>query len=412
MKPKISFYLDKRRRKKSGLYPVKLRVWDPFSGDAKFYPTGFDLSEKEFQLTVDSKNPKGEFREVKDELDEIRLRAVNLSEESNGRVFYELDKKLYRAKGDGQDAFYHFDQVIQRLEDQERIGTASSYKLAKKSLSEFLKSSGKSAKKLLFVHIDPEWLERYERYMVQSNKSRTTVGVYLRTLRAVFNTAIDLGDIEKELYPFGRRKYVIPAGKRTKKALSREQLKVLLESTPGNEYQEKAKDFFFFSYVCNGMNMKDIAHLKFSDMNEDHFVFYRAKTIRTTKDRMIPIVVYLNEFSQQVIQKYGNDVDDGPYVFPILSDTDDVSKKHKKVQAFTRSVNQHLKKLAVANNLPSEISSVWARHSFATGIIRLGKSMEFAQESFGHSELKTTLNYFAGFENEVKKEFAQQLMDF
>jgi len=38
--------------------------------------------------------------------------------------------------------------------------------------------------------------------------------------------------------------------------------------------------------------------------------------------------------------------------------------------------------------------------------------MEFVQESLGHSDLKTTQHYFAGFEDETRREFAQGLMDF
>ena len=38
--------------------------------------------------------------------------------------------------------------------------------------------------------------------------------------------------------------------------------------------------------------------------------------------------------------------------------------------------------------------------------------MEFVSEAFNHHDLKTTQNYFAGFEDEQKKEIADKLMDF
>jgi len=83
----------------------------------------------------------------------------------------------------------------------------------------------------------------------------------------------------------------------------------------------------------------------------------------------------------------------------------------KAVQNFTRYVNQHLAKLCKANDLPI-ISTYWARHSFATVAVRKGASMEFMRESLGHSDMKTTLNYFAGFDDEAKKELALSIMDF
>jgi integrase/recombinase XerD len=42
-----------------------------------------------------------------------------------------------------------------------------------------------------------------------------------------------------------------------------------------------------------------------------------------------------------------------------------------------------------------------ARHSFATTAILNGQSMVFAQEALGHSNIKTTQIYFAGFEDET-----------
>jgi len=158
--------------------------------------------------------------------------------------------------------------------------------------------------------------------------------------------------------------------------------------------------------------MKDIAQLKFSDINNDTFVFYRAKSIRTTKENLIPITAYLNDFSRGIIAKYGNNIDESPYVFPILEEVNIAAEQHRKIQSFTRSISQHLKKLCVAIGLPEEVSTGWARHSYATGGVRQGKTMEFMSEALGHKDIKTTLNYFAGFEDETKKEFAKNLMSF
>ena len=38
--------------------------------------------------------------------------------------------------------------------------------------------------------------------------------------------------------------------------------------------------------------------------------------------------------------------------------------------------------------------------------------MELISESLGHSNMNTTVKYFAGFEDETKKEIADKLMDF
>jgi integrase/recombinase XerD len=57
--------------------------------------------------------------------------------------------------------------------------------------------------------------------VIADGKSITTVGIYNRTLRAIFNDAIAEEVISREnYYPFGNRKYKIPASRNVKKALS------------------------------------------------------------------------------------------------------------------------------------------------------------------------------------------------
>ena len=70
------------------------------------------------------------------------------------------------------------------------------------------------------------------------------------------------------------------------------------------------------------------------------------------------------------------------------------------------------KRFAEHHNINGDISTYWARHSFATNAIRKGASMEFVSEALSHSDLKTTQNYFAGFEDSSKKELMDSSMDF
>ena len=243
--------------------------------------------------------------------------------------------------------------------------------------------------------------------------SQATVGVYLRALRALFNRAIEDKEINKDCYPFGKRKYSIPATKNKKIALSSEQLKILFHSKPRIVQQEKAKDFWFFSYACNGINMKDIALLKYKNIKDDRIEIYRAKTKQTSKANLKSITIYLNDFSKEVIEKYGKkDKHPDNFIFDIIDNTTNPKGIRAKVINFTQFVSQHISNLCIENELPREISTNWARHSFATNSVRNGASLEFMRESLGHSDLKTTMGYFAGFEDETKKEFAKQLMNF
>jgi len=98
-------------------------------------------------------------------------------------------------------------------------------------------------------------------------------------------------------------------------------------------------------------------------------------------------------------------------LFPILESTDTPEQQVKKIKKFTKFIGQHIKKYAKSMGIEKNINSKIARHSFATTSILMSKSMEFNQDSMGHSIIKTTHNYFAGFDDETKKEFAHRLMD-
>jgi integrase/recombinase XerD len=430
---RVNLYLDTRRKKDSGFYPVKIRVYDTSTRKARLYTTDFDLTEKDFtRILFPDKNQRVQ-KEEKDYFETVRMyfygNPENLEEEpglynkfkkeiaslKSNFSFEAFEDKLLKKTGNSIDVFWHFESLIQEMKESNRFGTALTYESSMKSLKSFLKDkNGKAPKHLHFQDITDKFLEDYEEWMAQiKEKSLTTVGIYLRGLRSIFNKAIDAKIIEKEIYPFGKKKYEIPASSNTKKAFDSDQLQRLFQAVPKIEEQQKAKDFWFFSFVCNGMNIKDIVYLKWKNINDGQIEFVREKTKRTKKAKQKIIQVPLTDFAKSFIEKYANeDRGKNSYVFSIINDGLTEEEKDQRKRSFTRFINQHLKNLAKDNGLTEEISSYWARHSFATTAIRKKASMEFVSEALGHSDLKTTKNYFAGFEDKTKKEILEDITDF
>ena len=68
----------------------------------------------------------------------------------------------------------------------------------------------------------------------------------------------------------------------------------------------------------------------------------------------------------------------------------------------------------IAKNLSitNDVTTYAARHSFATVLQRSGVGTEFISEALGHSNVKTTQNYLAGFEDESKREIIKALTAF
>jgi len=90
-----------------------------------------------------------------------------------------------------------------------QIGTASTYELSQKSIIDFVTNkSNQKYSTLTFYDISPGWLKDYETYMADTKaRSLTTVSMYVRVLRAMFNRAIEEKEIDQEHYPFGKRRY-------------------------------------------------------------------------------------------------------------------------------------------------------------------------------------------------------------
>ena len=411
----ISLYLDTRRDAVKGLYPVKLRVFTKAPRKQKLYSTKFKLSEKEFQSTWQTLKPRQEHKDLRSELQAVIDKAEEVAKGLKPFAFEGFEKKLLSKSDDQQNIFYQYDKALERLRENKQFGTADTYELCCKALKAYLKhKTGQDAKRLLFEEVTTVWLAKFEAYMTEvRGLSLTTVSMYVRTLRTLFNAAIDAKDIERESYPFGRRKYQVPAPRNVKKALDKGSLRKLFDAIPLNFEEERAKDLFFFSYVCNGMNLKDVANLKYKCLRGDFLVFVREKTKRTAKANHKPVYVPLTEYSKGIIEKYGNkDQNPDNFIFPILSKLAGDYQNFRRVKNLITSVNHNIKKLALAAGIKEDISTYSARHSFATNAIRGGASMEYISEALSHSNLKTTQNYFAGFEDKIKIEITNSLLEF
>ena len=412
--PTIDTYLDIRRRKDNGTYPVKLKVY--YNDKTKFYRTGIDLTREEFERSYLAQKPREEFKKVKQSIQKIETRANEVLETIKDFSFEKFERKMFRPIGSENDVFYYYKKVIDDFKRRERVNTQSNYELSQKSIKAFLASTGKNGSELQFDEITVSFLKDYESWMLRNEKSITTVGIYLRPLQAIFNHAIADTETLKEIYPFGKRKYQIPAGRNTKKALSKEELAKLRDfPVEPNIHLQKARDFWFFSFYCNGMNMRDIAELKYKDLRENSFSFIRTKTKFTTKGDLKPIYVALNPFTRNVLDKYRTHKvgKEDLYIFPIFNPRMNEEEKVRAVDNFTRFVNQHMKTIAKAVGVTEKLSTYWARHTFTTiSITSNNRSLEFIQGALGHNSIATTMKYWSGFDESVVNDNAEQLMNF
>ncbi len=400
--------LDKRRETKKG-FPVKIRV--TYNRQPRYYSTGIYLSEEDFEKVIGKGRKSENLKAIKTKLEKFQKKADDVIEKQGDDFTFDSFKSLYLDKPISKsDVTSYFDNYIAELIEEGRATTASSYRCARNSIQDFI---GKK-RVIQFSDVNVKWLNKYESFMLKQGRSNTTIGIYLRSLRTLFNAAIENAILSKDKYPFGKRKYEIPASRNIKKALSKSDLKRIYEYQPSKDtWEEKAHSFWLFSYFCKGMNVKDICNLKHKNLSDKKIIFVRAKTKRSTKANQKEISITRTEDINKIISKYGTrTLSPDRNVFPFLDGTESPEREMTIVQQTTKNINNGMKKIAMALEIDDSVTTYTARHSFATMLKRGGAPTEFISESLGHSNLQTTESYLDSFEDETEEKYSKTLTDF
>ncbi len=402
MLPNHKIVLDLRRPKKNGFCPVKIRV--TLNRVQKYYPIGFDIDQADFER-IQKGSVRKELRVLKDKITTWENKAKNIILQLDPFSFHEFRMKLYdETPSKIPDVYYLFDRRIDSFQADGKVSTGRIYRDAKHSLQRFKKH-------LNLNEVTPDFLRKYESKMLSEGKSITTISMYLRHLRCIYNQAIDSGLIDRKYYPFGRNKYQTKAPRNIKKALTIAQIKSIIEyEVREGTNQQLAKDMWLLSYYCNGMNMKDILNLKFKNIENDSIHFLRQKT-SSTNHFSKPIIVALIPQAIEIINRWKKrkrNSDD--YLFPVLNKSMTEDEKLMVKNQFIKTVNKFMKRIGTDIGYDKPLTTYAARHSYATILKRSGAPLGFISESFGHKSLQTTEAYLDSFEDETRRKYAEMLV--
>ena len=417
----ITIYHDRRKPLKNGLYPVKIRVHSSLGHKTKFYQpfkNKIALSEEDFKTMMGNNRIKGQLKDLKIRLDAVVFRFLESASRLNIFNFQNFEKELGIDYGKPMDVFSIYEIMIQTMDEKSQIGNRNNYISSCNSFKEFQYQhfgcyDGKEIK-LWFTDVTSEWLNKYEYWMIGSLKrSITSISIYVRTLRAVFNYAQEIRIITDDLYPFGKGKYIIPQVQKVKKALTPMELDILIKAKPVNKYEEKSRDLFLLLFYLHGINVCDFINLKNQDYKDEIITYYRIKNQGTKKSIQKPTIVYVHPHAKELLEKYKNNHSKRPedYLIDYLENTDSERKKYSRKQALTRFINEHLKVLANRIGINPDISTNYARHTFATQIVENGGGIELAKELLNHSSVRVTEGYFSGFPDSVKSKFIKKMFN-
>jgi integrase/recombinase XerD len=415
LKPTFAIILEKRYNLSDGTHPVKLRV--TFNRVQKYYAfidvdsednSTLGLSEKDFKLFYTGIPKTKEGKEIRKRILAFETAASEVADNMKEPFTFERWHKIFfedKIKPKSGNLIDLITDHAKDLRKENAFSTAITYECTRSCIERFT-----GGKQVSIHSVNTEWLKRFRAFMLSGNKpmSPTTISIYLRCLRQIFNKAIKEGELSPEQYPFTQKNF-IPTSKNTKKALTMEDIELIYKYIPKNDSERFARDLWLFSYICNGANIKDIAGFKHTNIEGDKIVFKRAKTEGKSDRTIEPIIT---PEAQAIINRWANPRGINSYLFPILNNQMTAEEKFKAVRQRIKTVNKYMKRISESLELGVIPTTYFARHSYATIMKRAGVPIAFISESLGHNNLLTTQNYLGSFEDSAKREHAGKLFSF
>ena len=285
---------------------------------------------------------------------------------------------------------------IDRLYNEGRLKYASTFKELRASLLEFNKHLD-----VYFSDIDINWLKQYESFLRNKGLGDNSIGVRFRTFRVLYNRAITENIVKADYYPFRIYKVSKLKKETVKRSITKTDVEQIINYKVDREYTQLAIDLFYFSYLSGGINFVDMAYLTRDNIIDTRLVYTRKKTKKLIK---LPI----QDKALATIGKYQSD---NIYLFPILSKFHKTAQqKANRVHKVLAIINKSLKAVGEELNLPIDLTTYVARHTYATVLKRSGVNTSIISESLGHSSEKITQIYLDSFENSQIDEAMKNLL--
>lgn len=395
MKP-LSFYLDKRRVRKDGMAMIKIRITHGgksfFVGTNVFVPVAKNCWDGErvrnipnsMALNLVLSNKRQQIEDVILDLE----RGGELEGLSAQQLHDLIAPERHQKGSEGSFVDYYRKFVGTHTKPK----TIAIYEHTLTKVLAFLDRAG--GRGLNFDDITKDWLTRFNNWLAETC-AVNTCHIHLRNIRAVFNYAID-NDVTQN-YPF--RKFKLKTAKTRKRSLSVEDLRVLF----GYECEpERVKyvDMFKLIFMLIGINTVDLMGLK--EVRNGRIEFVRAKTGR-------PYSIKVEPEAMELIERYrGRDL--------LLR----FAESYRNYEDFRNRLNRELKKIGpvevgkrgkkVRQPLFPDISTYWARHSWATVAASLDIPKETIAAALGHGG-NTVTDIYIAFDDRKIDEANRRVLD-
>lgn len=376
---------------KDGLRMVRIRA--QYQGSSRYYTTHMRMTQQEYEKYC--RNPSEE-HEVTRQFNQFFEAALLLVKEESFS-FSNLLVQVTRSKAHSIQEQIRL--KIDELEQERKYNTAIIYNDLLTAVNGFLKD-----KKIPISRFTHDMCLDFMKYLSEERKNgQTTVSIRMRNLSAIMETAVNTRLIKKN--PVKGIK--IPKPLRRNLDIRGETLYKLLTATREQVGDENYKwlNYWRVQYYGNGMNVTDMLHLKRSNLINGELVFIRQKTFQSSGVTVhVPFTPELNDAFNQIAGGIH-------YILPDLDGVKPGSKEeNRRIKEVAKKINTHIVAVYELLEIRDRRTITYtARHTFATRLMRCGVPIEYISNALGHTNIRTTQDYFDGYTPEQRKRTAQYL---
>lgn len=373
----IKLTIDERRKKQDHTYPIIFRISS--LGTSRDIPTGFSSLKADWNARASClKETHPSFEIISTRIKELELKHLTKLIEfekayPHDKNVQHIKEYLISTKLQTVITVYSFwEQEIELLHKAKRNGGARVYQLSLNAIHKVRNLN------IPFESVDYTFVKEVEAELISKGLNLNSVGVHFRTLRAVYNKAINSKLVSQEVYPF--KAFKIRKSPTTPRVLSLMELKAYFNLNPDKSsllYENWLVGKLMFMLI--GINFTDIITLSENNLRGNRASFNRTKTNKPYSIRLLPEAERIINY---FIKKYpGSDTVLGRLTKQDLENRNELPYIiHQKNKVF----NAHLNKIGKLFECKEKPTGYVFRYTWANTAKQLGYSKDLIAEALGH----------------------------
>lgn len=365
---KLKLILDQRRVKNNEKFPLRFRI--THQTKSAEITTPFKASAAEFDVRrecfIDNYGFNAELADLRKTLEE-RLRQIP-HEQLQQMSAIHLRNVLMKKAASEYTIVCFWEEEIERLKQCKRAGGARNYSM---SLAAVRKHVNLNIPFALFTARD---LLQLESRLATAGIKVNSIGVHMRTFKAICNKAIKQELVDYAWYPF--RSFTIRKEKTVPRVLTLQEMQRYFElNLSPTDYRYKFWCIGKLLFMLRGINVRDLINLTPANIKNGRIIYRRAKT-----GKMYSVALLLE--AEQIFNQFSDE-----HTLLSLVSKQDLQNESRLVKIYhqrSKIINKHLKKLGLIIGASEEITSYVFRYTYANIAKQMGFSKDLIAEALGH----------------------------